>query len=545
MFVVNDDMSIYVNRGDIGFFNVTATENGNTYSFKPGDVLRLKVTTKKACEDVVLQKDFAVASNTNTVEISLSEKDTRIGGVISKPVDYWYEVELNPFDNPQTIIGYDDDGAKIFRLFPEGKDLEGEVVPEDIPVVDKTLDATSKRPVENQAIARKFIEVDNAINEKLSASGGTVKGNIAMSGKKITGLGEPAANGDAVNLGYANKMYALGKAYISNDTNLNTVTASGMYRLGGSLTNAPSGASYGQLLVIHGGGDSIAQIAFDFTMARMWIRTGAPAEVEGAGTWTEWAQCYTTAKKPTASDVGARPSNWMPTAADVGARPNSWMPTASDVGARANTWLPTIAEIGAAPAGYGLGENIGNVAPSSDNGQYDANEITTSGWWRAKTNCPMASWWSILNIAHSDNYATQYAFAYLEVSGEDSGTVLKRYKYKGTWHPWEYVNPPMKPDVEYRTTERFYNKPVYWKLVDVGALPNVSSITVEHKISNIEYLVHTSLTAGRYYFPCHWGDTDIGDTDIYVNSVSIQIKNTANWSNFNGYAFLKYTKTTD
>lgn len=36
-----------------------------------------------------------------------------------------------------------------------------------------------------------------------------------------------------------------------------------------------------------------------------------------------------------ASDVGARPSDWMPSAADVGARPNNWIPTAGDVGAAA------------------------------------------------------------------------------------------------------------------------------------------------------------------------------------------------------------------
>lgn len=34
-----------------------------------------------------------------------------------------------------------------------------------------------------------------------------------------------------------------------------------------------------------------------------------------------------------ATDVGARPSDWMPTASDVGARPSNWMPTASEVGA--------------------------------------------------------------------------------------------------------------------------------------------------------------------------------------------------------------------
>ena len=49
-----------------------------------------------------------------------------------------------------------------------------------------------------------------------------------------------------------------------------------------------------------------------------------------------WAKAVS---KPTytASEVGARPDNWMPTASDVGARPSTWMPSASDVGARPNT----------------------------------------------------------------------------------------------------------------------------------------------------------------------------------------------------------------
>lgn len=37
-------------------------------------------------------------------------------------MDYWYEVELNPETEAQTIIGYDEDGPKIFRLYPEGDD---------------------------------------------------------------------------------------------------------------------------------------------------------------------------------------------------------------------------------------------------------------------------------------------------------------------------------------------------------------------------------------------------------------------------------------
>lgn len=162
MFVVNDDNSIYVTRGDILFFTVTAEDEGKNYKFQPGDVVRIKVFGKKDAENVVLQKDFPVMEVTEEVEIFLSEEDTKIGEVISKPTDYWYEVELNPYDNPQTIIGYDEDGAKLLKLFPEGDDVP-EFVPEteDIPVVDEELDLASSRPVQNQAIARAFRNLED------------------------------------------------------------------------------------------------------------------------------------------------------------------------------------------------------------------------------------------------------------------------------------------------------------------------------------------------------------------------------------------------
>ena len=159
MFLINDDMSIYVTRGDSVFFTVSAEENGANHVFQVGDVLRIKVTDKKDCEKVVLQKDFVVTEATENVDIILNGNDTKIGEVISKPKDYWYEVEMNPFTNPQTIIGYDDDGAKIFKLFPEGKDLVEEL-PEDVETVDAALDLTSTRPIQNQAVALAILYLD-------------------------------------------------------------------------------------------------------------------------------------------------------------------------------------------------------------------------------------------------------------------------------------------------------------------------------------------------------------------------------------------------
>ena len=120
MFVINDDLSINITRGDSAVFSVAAKVGENEYTFKVDDVVRFKVFAKKDCEEVVLQKDVKVAEETNLVEIALDSDETKIGDVISKPTDYWYEVELNPDGYAQTIIGYDEDGAKIFKLFPEG-----------------------------------------------------------------------------------------------------------------------------------------------------------------------------------------------------------------------------------------------------------------------------------------------------------------------------------------------------------------------------------------------------------------------------------------
>lgn len=166
MFTVNEDMSIYVTRGDKAFLRVTVDNaDGSKYMFQPGDIVRFKVTEKKACENVMFYKDFLVEIESTFVDIVLIEKDTKIGDVISKPTDYWYEIELNPFTDPQTVVGYDEDGAKIFKLFPEGNDVESAPVdPGDIPIVDKELDETSTRPVQNQAIARGIATVNRLIS---------------------------------------------------------------------------------------------------------------------------------------------------------------------------------------------------------------------------------------------------------------------------------------------------------------------------------------------------------------------------------------------
>lgn len=125
MFKVKEDLSIHITRGDIGLLEITAkNEDGSDYTFKVDDVIRLGIFEKKKFNLIKKQKDITVQEETTTVKISLNKEDTTIGDIINTPIDYWYEVQLNPETNPQTIIGYDENGAKIFRLYPEGVEEE-------------------------------------------------------------------------------------------------------------------------------------------------------------------------------------------------------------------------------------------------------------------------------------------------------------------------------------------------------------------------------------------------------------------------------------
>lgn len=124
MFLIKENNTICLTRGDVASLTVTATAaGGGEHTFKAGDVVRFKVFEKGNCENTVLQKDVVVDGDVKATKFFFGKDDTKIGELINKPTDYWYEVEVNPDTEPQTIIGYDENGAKVFRLYPEGSDL--------------------------------------------------------------------------------------------------------------------------------------------------------------------------------------------------------------------------------------------------------------------------------------------------------------------------------------------------------------------------------------------------------------------------------------
>lgn len=114
---INENKTIEINRGDAGTIQLT----NKSGVFNIGDVIKFSIVEKKNYNNVVFQKEYTQSIESDKFDITLSSEDTRIGEITSKPVAYWYEIEYN---GNQTLIGYDDDGAKEFIIYPEAPNKE-------------------------------------------------------------------------------------------------------------------------------------------------------------------------------------------------------------------------------------------------------------------------------------------------------------------------------------------------------------------------------------------------------------------------------------
>ena len=118
-----DGTTIKVNRGDVLNFSLSIEkDDGTTYTFVEGDKVIFSVYNKnKMSDNAVLLKEISATPETTSITISCTKEDTQIGNLINKPVEYWYEIELN---NEYTVLGYDDNGAKLLMLYPEGSKIQ-------------------------------------------------------------------------------------------------------------------------------------------------------------------------------------------------------------------------------------------------------------------------------------------------------------------------------------------------------------------------------------------------------------------------------------
>lgn len=115
------DKEIHINRGDRLLIEFSIDNGEEKYMFKDGDKIKFSIYRKKQMDKPpVLQKEFTPTAGSTSVDIDISGVDMKIGEMANKPIEYWYEIELN---GDSTIVGYDDEEAKILKLYPEGADL--------------------------------------------------------------------------------------------------------------------------------------------------------------------------------------------------------------------------------------------------------------------------------------------------------------------------------------------------------------------------------------------------------------------------------------
>ena len=237
-------------------------------------------------------------------------------------------------------------------------------------------------------------------------------GPLNMGGNKITNLGAPGADTDAVRKSDLDAVAAEVDGILDGTTPAHlspaTDTKIGGVIIGEGLSvtkdgtlsaddQLPTGGETGQVLTKTSTGAQWDDIPSDLpaggTDGQILTKTADGVAWEDApDTGVTSFNGRTGAVVPasgdyTADQVGARPSTWTPSASDVGAVPTSRTVngkalsqdislSASDVGARPDTWTPSAADVGALPAQTGtqgqlLGFTANNVvgavaAPTAD-----------------------------------------------------------------------------------------------------------------------------------------------------------------------------------
>lgn len=202
--------------------------------------------------------------------------------------------------------------------------------------------------------------------------------------------------------------------------------------------------------------------------------------------------------------------------------------------------------INAAPDGFGYGGALDTVSGATDEAFLAAVESKLATM--PNTVAMQINWGSYPALdglsrvgtlaKHGDQYASLTGYSY-------GGTAITRCKNAGAWGAWEWVNPPMQLGVEYRTTERYFGKPVYAQIINCGSMPDIGSEKTT-SIAAFNVGVVTFISG----WCTHFGaviEPNIFGISLSANTSNIRIENLNREVNSNAvmYTLVKYTKTTD
>ena len=206
-----------------------------------------------------------------------------------------------------------------------------------------------------------------------------------------------------------------------------------------------------------------------------------------------------------------------------------------------------------APGGFGLGGNAKWLTEADD-----VNAISESGWYawdspHTPKNAINLAWSNIMRVDAQNaavNAKTIYGVADNLLG---AAFVARNMTYGSHISDWEYENPPMVWGTEYRTTERYLGKPVYCKLIDCGAVPDVNTNkTISFSCPGISRIIswtgNVDVGGNTFALPYHEIGREVNNASIYafVNYTGITLRTSDSWFAENGgtaQCTIWYTKT--
>lgn len=192
---------------------------------------------------------------------------------------------------------------------------------------------------------------------------------------------------------------------------------------------------------------------------------------------------------------------------------------------------------GKAPAGFGLGVSEPVIIA-------DCNLAVKSGWYKTTDetkNQPLARGCWMRVDAYSDTWTHQVWFNDAKGGGE-----VHRYQQNGVWTAWEWENPPLDNDVEYRTTRRYGDNVLYTKRINCGSLPtSAATLTTNmgiqaNRIVKLEVIAYSS--SAMMSLP-RVSSNSSNLVDVFMNNANLLIiTNSSSYSGYSAVAQIWYYK---
>lgn len=112
--------TFHVTRGDSGTISIAYADGSSL----PASTLCFRVYAKDGFDSdpiINIEESLSGSSHLHTLYVD-SSQTMKFENPTTDKDEYWYELKLGP---DKTVLGYDETGAKIFYVYPTGKDDRG------------------------------------------------------------------------------------------------------------------------------------------------------------------------------------------------------------------------------------------------------------------------------------------------------------------------------------------------------------------------------------------------------------------------------------